>query len=140
MGGDALVATHWKVCGVRSPVERVMDRIVVDEAGCWIFQGAKTSAGYGNIRIGSRTDGTRRVIETHTVMWESQHGPVPEGLELDHLCRVRACCNPAHLEPVTPSVNVWRAMQHLSDEERQRRSTECSANMLAGKRAKGLIP
>jgi hypothetical protein len=98
-----------------------MERVEVDEDGCWIWTGALSTQGYGNIRIGSRTDGSRRVVPTHIVMWESQNGPVSDGLELDHLCRVRACCNPAHLEPVTPSVNMKRAMAHLSDDERQRR-------------------
>lgn len=44
----------------------------------------------------------------HRTRWIRERGPIPEGLEIDHLCRVRACCNPDHLEPVTPVVNVRR--------------------------------
>lgn len=92
----------------RPAIQRVLDRIVVDASGCWIWQGAKTGYGHGMIGVGSRTDGTRRLQGCHVVTWESQHGPVPAGLELDHLCRVPACCNPAHLEAVTHAVNLQR--------------------------------
>lgn len=70
--------------------------------GCWVWTAGKISAGYGTISFGGRD---RR---THCVAWEFQHGPVPDGLELDHLCRNRACCNPAHLEPVTHRENLRR--------------------------------
>jgi hypothetical protein len=45
----------------------------------------------------------------HIVYWEGEHGPVPEGLELDHLCRNPPCVNPAHLEPVTHQQNMQRS-------------------------------
>jgi hypothetical protein len=46
----------------------------------------------------------------HVLVWQAKNGEVPEGLELDHLCRNRACCNPSHLEPVTGSENVRRGL------------------------------
>ncbi len=49
----------------------------------------------------------RRVL-THRVMYEHWVGPIEVGLELDHLCRTKACCNPDHLEPVTRSENLLR--------------------------------
>lgn len=70
---------------------------------CLIWQGALTDDGYGRARIGGRK---KRL--THVLMWEYVNGPVPAGLELDHLCRVRACGEPAHLEPVTTAVNARR--------------------------------
>jgi HNH endonuclease len=56
-------------------------------------------------------DRSRQWSDTaHHVSYTTHVGEVPEGLQLDHLCRVRACCNPAHLEPVTPLVNVRRGI------------------------------
>ena len=81
-----------------------MAKVVVDESGCWIFTGA-LSEGYGTIGRGRRGEGN---VRAHRVTYERLVGPVPEGLDLDHLCRNRACCNPAHLEPVTRSENARR--------------------------------
>jgi hypothetical protein len=110
-----------KKAQARPAVERVLAKVRVDESGCWIFTGRLNPKGYGQVMTGSRTDGSRRVVETHIVVWESVNGPTPKGKELDHLCRVHACCNPAHLEPVTHAINTLRGMQHLSGEERERR-------------------
>ena len=71
---------------------------------CWLWTGA-LSSGYGMLRIGGRGGHNRYV---HRVAYEELVGPIPDGLEIDHLCRVRACFNPAHLEPVTPQQNVRR--------------------------------
>ena len=70
--------------------------------GCWEWNGARIGSGYGNIRISGRS------VLTHRVAYEALIGVIPEGLQLDHLCRVRSCCNPVHLEPVTPQINALR--------------------------------
>ncbi len=76
--------------------------IVDPETGCWVWQGAKLPGGYGTMsRSGEQ-------IYTHRYYYERAKGPIPAGLQLDHLCRNRACCNPDHLEPVTHAVNLQR--------------------------------
>jgi hypothetical protein len=91
-----------------SVIRRIIRRTTVTATGCFIWQGGKDSRGYGRICVGSRTDGSRRMRKVHRVAWEHLRGPIPEGLQLDHLCRVTSCWNPAHLEPVTPAENSRR--------------------------------
>ncbi len=70
--------------------------------GCWIYEGANHSRGYGRVW----NDG--KSVFVHRLMFEQYVGPIGEGLTIDHLCRTHACCNPAHLEPVTLAENVLR--------------------------------
>ena len=93
----------------RPVIERLMEKVVTDQNGCWNFMGARgKNDGYGRIGMGPRGSGTGL---THRVVYEHHHGPIPEGLDLDHLCRNRAGCNPEHLEPVTRLVNVNRGLR-----------------------------
>lgn len=85
----------------RGPLRKGPD-FVVDQNGCWIWQFTKNPCGYGMVRH----DG--RMTPAHRVYYERHIGAVPDGLQLDHLCRVRACVNPAHLEPVTNAENCRR--------------------------------
>lgn len=73
------------------------------ETPCWIWRLARKHDGYGKTMRNGRT------LQAHIAMWLDLHGSVPDGLQLDHLCRVRECCNPSHLEPVTPAENSRRS-------------------------------
>lgn len=79
-----------------------------DLGPCWLWRGTVVAAGYGVLRVGSRQDGSRRNIRAHRVAYESLVSTIPTGLVLDHLCRVRLCVNPGHLEAVTDAVNIKR--------------------------------
>lgn len=73
---------------------------------CWIWTASKTPKGYGEFWLAE----AKRLGAAHRWSWQQQHGSVPDGLELDHLCRVRACVRPEHLDPVTPAINNQRGM------------------------------
>ncbi|MDX3067722.1 HNH endonuclease [Streptomyces sp. ND04-05B] len=78
---------------------------MTDRSGeCWVWTGRKNPKGYAQIVI------AKHQRTAHRVSYETFIGPIPEGLEIDHLCRVRHCVNPAHLEPVTHQENVRRAI------------------------------
>lgn len=71
---------------------------------CWLWKGAKTPFGHGRFNV------DRRARPAHRVAYELVVGPIPAGLEIDHLCRTPSCVNPAHLEPVTSAENTRRGM------------------------------
>lgn len=76
--------------------------------GCWIWRAYSTKTGYAQFQAPDLNTGESRLQYAHRVAYESIHGPVPEGFELDHLCARRNCVNPAHLEPVTRKENLMR--------------------------------
>lgn len=89
-----------------------------DLGPCWIWTGSRDQNDYGRFFI-ERAVGTRRA---HTVAYQLVVGAVPEGLVLDHLCRVPPCCNPSHLEPVTMRENIVRG---ISTGARNAKATHC---------------
>lgn len=76
------------------------------DAGCWLWQASVRPDGYGQLW---HRDAQRPIV-AHRWAYLALVGPIPEGLELDHLCRNRTCVNPAHLEPVTTRENLRRGV------------------------------
>lgn len=74
---------------------------------CWIFRGYIHESGYGRLKVGGR------LRYAHVVSYEARFGPIPKGLDLDHLCQVKPCINPDHGEPVTHTENVRRGPHTL---------------------------
>jgi hypothetical protein len=100
-------ATPWQ--------DRFWARVAIGDA-CWEWLGTLTSDGYGQMSVAGRS------VQAHVLSYELNGGLIPDGLELDHLCRNRQCVNPAHLEPVTRGENQRRGMAPWGINARK---TEC---------------
>jgi hypothetical protein len=85
------------------PWVRLMRKRRVDENGCWIYTGFCDRDGYGYMREYGKAWKVHRWIYTRVI------GPIPEGYQIDHLCKVTSCFNPFHLEAVTPRENTLRS-------------------------------
>lgn len=105
--------------GVRRPSPEGRFWSKVDKAGplpkwapflgpCWLWTGHLDRYGYANFGLGKH-----RMVKVHRFAYELLVGPIPEGLEIDHLCRVRHCVNPAHMEPVTHAENMARGPSYF---------------------------
>jgi hypothetical protein len=86
----------------RTTLVNILDRCSVDENGCWLWQGFLNAHGYGR----TKWQGRNQLV--HRIVYELMEAPVPDGLSIDHLCRVRHCVNPGHLEVVTSRENTLR--------------------------------
>lgn len=73
---------------------------VCPDTGCWLWTAARAGAGYGVMNV----DGKMRYA--HRLSHEHFAGPIPEGMQIHHECRVKLCCNPSHLRVVTPMENT----------------------------------
>ncbi len=97
MGGRPLDRPHRN-----APLEERLPFLIDKSGDCWTWKLTPRADGYG------RTHWRGRSRQAHCAVYEMLVGPIPEGRELDHLCRNRICVNPAHLEPVTHRVNCLR--------------------------------
>lgn len=96
---------------------------------CWLWTAGTDGYGYGAFNWRPDNGATFR-IEAHRWSYQDACGPIPDGLELDHLCRVPQCVNPAHLEPVTHRENILRGE---APSAKWARRTHCSSgHELAG--------
>lgn len=83
-----------------------LNRYTISPSGCWLWDGPLYTNGYG--KTAREIHGTKLA---HRVIYLASGREIPGGLELDHLCRVRQCVNPDHLEPVNRSVNIQRGLK-----------------------------
>lgn len=83
---------------------------------CWLWTAHCDNKDYGRFRLGLT------MLRAHRVSYSFVHGPIPDGLQVDHLCRVHNCVRPTHLEAVTPLVNTMRG---VSVSSRNAEATHC---------------
>ena len=110
--------------------------------GCWLWTRSKSCDGYGWASLGNKTH------QAHRLVYVLLRGEPANGLVLDHLCRVRHCVNPAHMQPVTSHINILRSeltpagMRNCAKGHafihngRQRRCPKCLAEYEASRREK----
>ncbi len=95
----------------KTPVlERLMGKVIPEpNSGCWLWMGVLGPNGYGRIAVSGRT------VQAHREMFKAHGGTLDNSRQLDHLCRVRCCVNPLHLEKVTCRENLRRGKGHGSE-------------------------
>lgn len=103
-------------------------RVVGD---CWLWEGS-TRGGYGRMKLRSLG-----MVEAHRASYQYHVGQIPDGLVLDHICRNRACINPAHLEPVTTLENIRRGQQGSPEAMRKHWETRRKVNSNGTNRRNG---
>lgn len=132
---------------IRSNLDRFWDKVnkngpIPDYAPhlgpCWVWTGASSVGGYGALRINlaAANDQSYRLntrvknsgilgktVKAYRFSWEIANGPIPAGLHIDHLCRVPACVNPNHLEPVTQAENNRRNPNWVGNDRSRARYT-----------------
>lgn len=86
-----------------APVVRFMAKVDRQPTGCWLWTAVTDKDGYGLF-----TPSHHVQVRAHRWSYEHLVGPIPDGMQVDHLCRVHGCVNPAHLEPVTHRENQVR--------------------------------
>ena len=100
--------------------DRLLSKHEVADSGCWMWTAARSAAGYGQLRVDGRT------IYAHRASYEVYVGPIAEGMQIDHLCRERACINPSHLQVVTNRENTLRGDCGRINAKRMLAKTESS--------------
>lgn len=99
-------------------------------ADCWVWIGPRLPTGYGTMKH------NRKPAYAHRMVWTALRGPIPDGWEIDHLCRNRSCVNPDHLEPVTRKENCRRAGLHRRQSHCPRGHQLTESNIAVGQKSR----
>ena len=102
---------------------RFWNKVSIQKNGCWLWNGCLARPqGYARLNI------ERKAQYAHIFIYERLWGPIPEGKEIDHLCRNRACVNPFHLEAVIRQVNWLRGYSPAAVAHRKAEGRSCCAH------------
>lgn len=101
----AIPAKKWKTVPDRV-IERVRDHVAMGPKGCWISTYSVANHGYA--QVGWHDENGRWVTLCHRVIWIAEHGPIPDGMTVDHLCNTRRCFRPDHLRLLDNLQNARR--------------------------------
>ena len=93
-----------------------MEKTGLSAIDCKVLSNKPNQDGYIRIRIGSRKDGSRKLVMAHRYVWEQVNGTIPDGFEVHHKCKNRSCCNLYHLELI-------KSNEHKSITNRERAGT-----------------
>ena len=107
-------------------LQRFRDKFIVKDCGydtpCWVWQAATLPNGYSRFHPTGPFTGGNTMVYAHRYSYEIFRGAIPSGMQIDHLCRVRGCVNPAHMEVVTNKVNSLRSESFTA---KNARKTHC---------------
>lgn len=103
----------------KTPIERFTEKYIVTSCGCWIWIASIGSHGYGQLGLNDK------IVTAHTFSYNNFIGLIPDGLELDHLCRNRSCVCPWHLETVPHKINMKRGINLFGNNIHNKSKTYC---------------
>ena len=107
---------------MKTDIERFIDKLQLLDSGCWEWTACKDKDGYGVFSIRINSGRGFKNVKAHRFSYEYFVGTIPDGLEIDHLCRNRSCVNPSHMESVTNAENNRRG---ISPSAQNKRKTHC---------------
>lgn len=119
---------------LRAAADRMVPRVRFQPDGCLIWTGSLNSRGYGLVSVAGRAE------LAHRVSYQVEVGPIADDLTVDHLCKTKACVNPAHMEIVTREENSRRGSLHTGQTHCKRGHELAGVNLIVKSRGPGRTP